>query len=386
MDAFADDHAYLRSCREQAPVVRAPSGVPIVLHFRNIEKMVDPRTTRQLETEGLAFQGVTSGPLYDVVQRSMLFSNGQVHRNRRGGLSRTFAFKLMEGYREDVRALADRLVAGHVGHGPMDFLEDIAGEIPARIIAKLLGVPEDDIPQFRKWVYAAVRGIGFHGPEERPEIEKGARALQAYVDALLDGPASERSFITRYVQDNREEGSLTEEEIRGQIITLIIAGSDTTRLALCSAMHHLLRHEDQWRTFCEAPEELKKPVVQETMRYDPSVASFPRVTLEELEIDGYVIDAGSFVGVSTMSAMRDPEAYADPDHFDIHRTDHPKWHPVFGAGAHRCLGEALARVELEEVLASLATLAPNSAPAGQPPKISGLAAVRSIDQMALELR
>jgi hypothetical protein len=81
-----------------------------------------------------------------------------------------------------------------------------------------------------------------------------------------------------------------------------------------------------------------------------------------------------------VSALRDPEVYKNPDTFDIHRTDHPKWHPIFGAGAHRCLGEALARAELEEALAAIAKLAPNTRLVGSPPKLSHLG-LRQVDQM-----
>ncbi len=93
--------------------------------------------------------------------------------------------------------------------------------------------------------------------------------------------------------------------------------------------------------------------VAESLRYEPAVASFMRVTLEDIDLDGCVVPRDRMVSLSTLAAMRDPAVYSDPDTFDIRRADQSRRHLVFGRGAHRCLGEVLAMVELEEGLAAL---------------------------------
>ncbi len=98
--------------------------------------------------------------------------------------------------------------------------------------------------------------------------------------------------------------------------------------------------------------------VAEALRFEPAVGSFPRFALADIPLEGAVLPAGALLSISTLSAMRDPALYADPDVFDIRRSDHPRWHPVFGGGAHRCLGEALARIELEEGLRALSAGSP----------------------------
>jgi cytochrome P450 family 103 len=107
-------------------------------------------------------------------------------------------------------------------------------------------------------------------------------------------------------------------------------------------------------------------------------ANIPRFTLEDVEIDGHVVPADRIL---ILSAMRDPAVYADPDTFNIKRTDHRPKHPVFGGGAHRCPGEALARVELEEGLAALTTRLPGLQFVGNPPAIYGYAGVRRVTGM-----
>ena len=99
-----------------------------------------------------------------------------------------------------------------------------------------------------------------------------------------------------------------------------------------------------------------------------------------IEIDGYLVPAGTPIAVSLLSALRDPDVYADPDRFDITRTDHPRWHPIFGAGAHRCVGEALARAEMEETLATIARLAPETTLVGPFPALAP-GAIRQVGAM-----
>ncbi|MEO1014687.1 MAG: cytochrome P450 [Pseudomonadota bacterium] len=378
-----DDHAYFRRYREAAPVARSAVGVPVVLRHEHIARMIDPATTRQLETEALLMFGVTSGPIWDLYQTSMLFSNGEAHARRRGPVAKTFAFKLIEEVRGEVRAMAERIVEQAIGQQPFDFLNDFAGDIPARVIAGILGVAAEDAQKFRGLVYQGVRAVGVHEEEERPAIEAAIDALRAYVGGLIGArkAAPKDDFLSDYNDAAAARGDLSEDEVRAQVLTLIAAGSDTTRLAICSSLNQLLAHPAQWRAFCEDPEGLKRQVAEEGLRFDPSVASFPRVATADIEIDGYILPAGGFVGISTMSAMRDAAVYRDADAFDIFREDHPKWHPVFGAGAHRCLGEALAKIELEETLAAIATLAPRTRLSGDAPVIKGLRGVRQIDRM-----
>lgn len=94
------------------------------------------------------------------------------------------------------------------------------------------------------------------------------------------------------------------------------------------------------------------------------------MALDQSYVDGYRVPVGTPIAVSLLSALRDPDVYADPDAFDIRRADHPKWHPIFGAGAHRCVGEALARAEMEETLATIARLAPKTSLVGDFPKLA----------------
>jgi cytochrome P450 family 103 len=378
-----NSYEVFRELRETTPVVRVPIGMGHMILFlraRVVDQIVSD-ATRQIETETKMMQGIFNGPIYDFTANVLLFSNGEVHQKRRQPIARTFAFKLMEAMRPKTVAIAEELVKERLGKGPVDFLWEIAAQIPARIIADVLGIPRSDLPVFMKWVGDTSASIGFVDLERRAEIEKSLVEFNDYVGKLLDDRRAnpKQDFLTEYCAATAT-GDLTEAEIRAQIVGLILAGSDTTRNSLCMTLHQMLKHPEQWKAFCENPDGLKKSVVSEGLRFEPVVSGIPRVALADMEIEGFQIPAGALTTVSILSVLRDPDVYANAEKFDIHRTDQPRWHLAFGAGAHRCAGEALAKVELEEALATIAKLAPNTKLAGPAPQLAP-GAIRTVDQM-----
>jgi cytochrome P450 len=142
----------------------------------------------------------------------------------------------------------------------------------------------------------------------------------------------------------------------------------------------LIEHPDQWAKLTADPDGMKKGAAAEGLRYEPVALGVPRFSIAPFELDGYDIEPNRLVIFSIVSACRDPEIYSNPDTFDISRTDHPRWHFAFGGGAHRCLGEALARVEIEETLAVIAKLAPKTRVIGPRPAMKA-APIRAVDQM-----
>lgn len=387
-DPQASSYDLFRRLREETPLVKVPMGMGsmvLALRASMVDDIVSPENTRQLETEMKMMQGIFDGPIYDFIAQVMLFANGDVHQRRRQPVARTFAFKLMEAMRPKAAAVAAEIINEHLGKGPFDYLKDFAAQIPARIIADILGIPRSDLPVFLKWISDTAESIGFVDVSRRADIEKSLVEFNAYVDKLLaDRRANpRRDFLSDYVAATAASGDMTEGEIRAQVVGLILAGSDTTRNSMCMSLHQLLQHPDQWKALCADPDGLKKKASEEGLRFEPVVSGIPRVTTKELEIEGFVIPAGAVLAVSILSVLRDPAVYADPESFNIHRTDQQRWHLAFGAGAHRCAGEALARVELEETLATIARLAPNTRIVGASPQLRP-GAIRTVDQMQVE--
>ncbi len=384
--SYEDPHFYLREAQKKGSVGLNDLGIYIVLKHRYMDMLLDNQNTRQFELEGMMLRGISSGPLYDLYRDAMLFANGDVHKRRRAPMARTFAYKLMDGMRPRVREIAAEVIEAHRGKGPVNFLDVFSRAIPARIIAEIIGAPAEDWEKFSKWVADAARGIGFFQSGELPEIDAGVAGLTQYVEELLSDRrrAPREDFLTSYAKATAAAGDLTESEIRIQMAGVILAGSDTTRTGTAAVLSQLLQHPDQWALVCADPDKWKKAAVEEGLRYDPPVGSVPRFTLREFEIDGVVIPEGRVVSMSVLAGLRDPDIYPDPERFDIRREGIPKWNIAFGGGAHRCLGEALARAEMEESIATIARLSPDIKLIGKPPTIKGSAAIRHIDAMTVE--
>jgi cytochrome P450 len=337
-----------------------------------------------METERLRSQGIHQGYLYDIFRHTMLYANGTTHRQRRAPLSRAFAFRLIAELRPTIRARAHKFLDAVEPRSEMNFVDEYAALIPACIISEILGLAENDIPQFTRWVYSVSKALSFSFTrDEIPAMEDAARKLTDYVAVLLaDRRATPRlDFLSSYVLGVDEAAKLSPIEVLSQIVTVIIAGSDTTRAALAIMVHLLLQHREQWDAVCSGDMDLIAGAVSECLRYEPAVGSTPRFTLADIEIAGYLVPAGSVLSLSTLSAMRDPALYTEPDRFNIRRADHPRRHIVFGGGSHRCLGEVLARAELEEALAALAERLPTLHMTGEPLKIFGHAGIRRISGM-----
>jgi hypothetical protein len=308
----------------------------------------------------------------------MLTANGAIHRRRRSPFTRTFAARLITELRPRIRKTAEHLIDGWYAQGEVDLLDGYAAHIPALAICDLFGLPKDDILYFTEQVYNVSRFLSFtFAPEDLPVIEAGARELRNYVVRLINDrrERSKNDFLSTFMADADRKGELSPLEIVAQIVQLIIGGTDTTRVAQATQVALLLQHRGQWDAVCRDPA-LIPGAVSEALRFEPSVAGIGRHTLEDIELDGRILPAGQFVTLSTMSAMRDETAFRRPDVFDISRTDQRRLHLAFGGGPHRCIGEALARAELEEGLAALTTRIPQLRLAGDPPRLQGHFGIR----------
>lgn len=302
-------------------------------------------------------------------------------------MSRAFAFKIMAALRPAIRRTAEDILDDLEHQGGMEILNDFSTRVPARIIASIIGLPKADVPKFTDIVFRFSPVLsGSWTANDVPQLEQAALQLKEYVKTAVahqkhhDGD----TFLGKYLADVEEAGDLNEQEALTQLMSLIIAGSDTTRSALVIQLAMLLGHRDQWDLLLQDRSHVQNATL-ECLRYEPAVGSVPRFTTEDIEIGGLILPANRPCLLMTMSALRDRSWYPDPDRFDITRAQQ-KWHPVFGGGAHRCLGEALAKVELEESLSALLERFPMMRPQGSFPRVSGYAGIRKVEPFPVQWR
>jgi cytochrome P450 family 103 len=383
---LAEPHEMFREARRLGPLVGFRTGAVLAIRAADVRAtLTDPRV-RQSGAEFLELAGISSGPFHDFARETMLLSHGPDHARRRAPLSRAFAFPLMDALRPQIRETARSLVAGWKGE--VELRDQFSARLPAETIARILGLPDGDIERFTALVYAMSPGLTLGTrTDEFAAIDAATEELAAYVDWLLaDRRTSPRDdFLSGYVARVDAAGNLSGSETIIQIVTVILGGSDTTRAAMTAMVSLLLEHPEQWHSVCADPARAGGAVA-EALRFEPSVGSIGVIPLEPLQIGGLTIPQGMPLGLSTMSAMRDETLYADPDRFDISRKDHPRLHLVFGGGPHRCLGEALARAELEEGLIALTQTWPGLRLAGPRARMIGAGGIRSVTRLKVAPR
>jgi cytochrome P450 len=331
--------------------------------------MRDPRL-QATETVMPTQVGITQGALFDIFQHGMLTENGDVHTRRRSSLSRALVHQIAEEFRQQVRRSAWTLISECYDRGCLDLTSGYAAKLPILALANLLEIPKADVSSFIRDVHDMNEFFRPAPTEEAVRYaEHAALRLRTYLDGHKENPKACRpgSFLSRYLTLAQEDG-LMRLEVLVQIVQLIIGGTESVRTSLVAQTVHLVSEPDQWSAVCSDPT-LVPNAVAEALRYEPGIAGVVRISLDDIDIDGWTLPAGQLVLLSTLSALRDERVFDRPDVFDISRPNLQLAQLAFGGGAHRCVADALGRAELEEGLTALVERLPqlrlDSAPAFQ---------------------
>ncbi|MFI6636498.1 cytochrome P450 [Nonomuraea fuscirosea] len=225
---------------------------------------------------------------------------------------------------------------------PADLVTAFAKPIPAVVICELLGVPYEDRGSFQENI-----DMFLGGEATDEELYAAYLATQQYLAELV---AAKRANPTDDVLSDLLDSDLTDEELRGMALILLSAGFDTTANMLALGTFALLRNPEQLAALRADPA-LTEPAAEELLRYLSVAKTFTRVTLEDVELGGQSVKAGTTLILSYNTANRDPERFADPHVLDLGRRD--GGHLAFGHGIHQCLGQQLARVELRVAFPAL---------------------------------
>lgn len=364
-----DPHRLNRLAREQGPVAMGPLG-PEALAYETVQTVLrDPRF-RLPEGVVLEAQGITSGPLWDRVVKSILSLDGDDHQRLRRLVARAFSPRSVDRLRTTMAEVIDELVSSVAPAGRCDVVADIARPYPIPVICELLGAPRRDWPLFSAWAEDLFKLFNYDAAHDGPVIVRAFQELDAYVEEMVD--ARRRTLTGDLVSDliRAADGGdrLTLDELKMLVSDILTAGTDTTRNQLAAAVEVLCDHPAQWTLLGEHPE-FAAGAVEEVMRHSPIVFRTARQAIVDVELAGMAIPAGTLVGANLAAANRDPAVYDDPDRFDITRRG-PAPMLTFGGGIHYCLGVHLARVELAEALAVMARRMPQisrTGPAGWKP-------------------
>lgn len=287
-----------------------------------------------------------------MLARSILHMDPPEHAVFRKLVNRQFTPRALSGLEESIRKSASRLLDAVDAHGETDFVAELAAPFPLTVIAELLGISEADREDFRRWSDAAIES-----PDLPPEETMAALGeLSAFIVEHIrvkrerHGP----DLVSLLVDSEVDGQPLSNEELFMFLLTLLVAGNETTRTLLSGSAVVLFEHPDQ-RAALAADAALLPGAVEECLRWVTPVHAFCRTATDDAEIAGTRVRAGDYLCMLYASANRDVRVFgADAASFDVRRQTVPV-HLAFGFGEHVCLGASLARLEArifyEELLA-----------------------------------
>ncbi|MCA1670721.1 MAG: cytochrome P450 [Actinobacteria bacterium] len=353
----------LARLRAEAPVSRVHSttGEPAWL----VTRYDDARAVLSDRRFALALPGVTDA---EQATNDSLFQEPPGHTRLRRLVTAAFTPRRVAGLRSRTTEIATGLVADMATRErPVELMEAFAFPLPITVIGELLGIPATERESFRAWSNALMSLPAPGGATDDPGT--GWESLSHQVRSLIarkrDHPGDDLLSALITVRDTDAE-RLSEAELVMMAITLIMAGYLTTSVATGLGTILLTGH-DQLPRLATDPA-LVPTAVEEVLRFQTAGGDMARVATEALELAGVQIPAGDKVVISLTSANRDERRFADPDRFDITRTDNP--HLTFGHGIHHCLGAALARMELQVVFTTLAAQLPDLRLAVRPEELA----------------
>lgn len=367
----ADPPATFARLRERCPVHHTTVPAP---HY-SLSREAD--VTGALRDHELWSSAAGPGLAHAEAGRGVLVSSDPpVHTEERLAISRAFRPSVLEAMEPDIRALVDGLMDGIVERGRGDLIADLASPIPLAVMCWLLGTPVEDIPRFRSWVLPMAEAVSMVGGHQADEAVVAAYEqfyayfgphIQARAAAIASGQTVPPDLLTRLLTVVRAGRSLSHQQVLGFCQFLLVAGSETTTLLIGNVVHRLMQHPDQM-ALVRADRSLVPAAIEESLRFDSPVHGLFRTNTRPVGLHGVQIPAGSKVYMLFGSANRDPEAWDDPDRFDVTRdpADLRKRHAAFGVGIHYCLGAPLSRIEARLALDAVIDRMPNLRPDGDP--------------------
>jgi cytochrome P450 len=362
-DFIQDPYATYRSARTQGPLMFWEDyGMAAAFDADTVQALL---RDRRLGRARLTSQTVPDY-LRDwamVEAHSMLDMEPPNHTRLRGLVLRAFTSRRIAGLRGDIEAVTADLLGALPGD-TFDLIPHFCTQLPVRIIARLLGVPEamsDDLLRWSNAMVAMYMAGRTHAVEEAANQAAAdfTTFLRGYIETRRATPADD--LITHLIAAEEDGTKLSTDELIGTCILLLNAGHEATVHSLGNSVKCLL--EQQTDITALGPENIAA-TVEELVRYDPPLHMFTRFAYEDIDIHGHTLKRGDEIGLMLGAAGRDPAIFDAPDVFNPNRPAKP--HAAFGGGLHFCVGAPLARLELQIALPALFNHLPNMSLAAPP--------------------
>lgn len=347
-DFIDDPFPYYRALREHDPVHRMPDGAYLITRWRDCDAVY--RDARVFSSDKkIEFRPkYGDAPLYLHHTTSLVFNDPPLHTHVRRAIQLALSNRVIAEMEAGLIALVDGLLDAMEKNGRADLIEDFAAAIPVEIIGNLLGIPHADRGPLRGWSVAILGALEpVLSDQQLARGNEAVRNFSDYLTVLIDErrrkPGNpDKDLVTRLICGEHEGRQLSETELVQNCIFILNAGHETTTNLIGNALELFIRFPAERKRLI-ADSSLARSAVEEVLRFESSNQLGNRITAEEVTLGGILMPAGTLITIGIGAANRDPEAFPDPDCFDIARN--PTRHLAFGSGIHMCAGMSLARLE-----------------------------------------
>lgn len=259
-----------------------------------------------------------------------------------------------------IKEIVNQMIDGFAARGSADFFREFAYDVPALVLFNLMGIPNMDVPKVKSW--AVSRALLTWGDLTDEQQVAHARNMVEYwnycrelVRRRHEDPTDDLTGdLVRLQQDGAE---ISDEEIAGVVYSALFAGHETTTTLMANGMRELLLRRENWQALVANPA-LIPNAIEEVLRFSPSIVAWRRRALKDATIGGVPVPKDSNILLLIGSANRDESVFAEPDRFNVQRTD-ARSHLAFGYGIHACVGQQLGRIEFAIALGELTRRLPS---------------------------
>ncbi|MEU6788399.1 cytochrome P450 [Nonomuraea angiospora] len=353
-EAALEPPAEWAELRGKCPVARVtlPSGdeATLLTRYEDVKQVLaDPRFTRLLNAPDAArLSANDDGGLFSSEMAAVIPDSGEPHQRWRRLVGKYFTAKRMAALRPVMAQMAEQLIDDMVERGaPGDLKASLGFPLPVYVICDLLGVPASDRDRFAHWSDSLLNLTKFTQAETDASLAEFIQYMSEHVAAKRVTPGDD--LLSELIEASAAEGEgLTDVELLATGMGLLVAGHETTANMIGKMVGMLLSDRTRWERLLADPS-LVRTAVEEVLRFDANSGfGLPRYLKEETEVSGTVLPRGTTVICSMAAANRDESVFDAAGEMDLTRTPNP--HLAFGSGSHSCLGQSLARTELQVVL------------------------------------
>jgi cytochrome P450 len=384
---FEDPYRQYAVLREREPVHRSPLEVWVLFRYDDVVRTLrDGSLSVQIDnaTPTARMQMFAEQAPGEVERgaHSILNIDPPDHTRLRRLVSKAFTPKMVNELRPRVQALVDEALDSMAARGEADVIGDLAFPLPFTVISEMLGMPDGNRDEVRGWSHTLTKTLDpILTPEEVQAALAAADNMQTHVQDVLawkrEHPADD--LLTGLLAAEDEGDRLTELELLDQVLLLYVAGHETTVNLIGNATLALLGNPDELARLRSDPG-LDAGAVEELLRYDSPVQFSRRITTGDLDVDGTIVPAGTFILTCLGSANHDEARWGPTaEELDLTRADAGQ-HMSFGNGIHHCLGSSLARTEAQIAIGTLVRRFPDLELAGEPER-NGRVVLRGLEAL-----